>query len=116
MTERVRVILAAMLLSLAITAACGEGEHAAEGQEGAAAAEDETAAVLALETILTNINDPAGEKHARVQVKLAIAPEASLAEIQGDALLMARLHDRVLTLFFSTISVKRSIASDANSQ
>ncbi|MEX2299686.1 MAG: flagellar basal body-associated FliL family protein [Bryobacterales bacterium] len=92
------LILSVVLLSLAVGTACGGTESAAEGEEGVAAAEDAAAAVLPLETFLTNINDPKSEKHARVQVKLAIVPEEALPSIQADALLMARLHDRVLTL------------------
>ena len=49
-----------------------------------------------MEIFLANINDP--DRHARVQVKLAVAPESKIADIQGDALLMARLRDKVITL------------------
>lgn len=93
------------LLSLLIAAACGE-EAAVEGQKGVAAADDAPAAVLPLETFMTNINDPSGERHARVQVKLAIVPEAAVPEIQSDAVLMARIHDRVLTLLTTKTAIE----------
>lgn len=93
------------LLSLLIAAACGE-EAAVEGQKGVAAADDAPAAVLPLETFMTNINDPSGERHARVQVKLAIVPEEAVPEIQSDAVLMARIHDRVLTLLTTKTAIE----------
>lgn len=98
MTNRLLLILSAVLLSLAVAAACGEAETDAGGESGVAAAGDAAAAILPLETFITNINDPNHEKHARVQVKLAITPKAAAADIEADALLTARLHDRVLTL------------------
>lgn len=105
------LIVTALLLSLAAATACSEAESAAEGEDGVAAAEDAAAAILPLETFLTNINDPKGEKHARVQVKLAIVPETAMAGIQADALLMARLHDRVLTLL-TTKTYQQLIGSE----
>ncbi len=81
------VLLAACIL-LAGAACSSEGE-AGEPVEPAAG-------VLEMETFLTNINDP--NRHARVQVKLAVAPESEIADIEGNALLMARLRDRVITL------------------
>ena len=69
---------------------------AACSSEGEAGEAVEPAGVLEMETFLTNINDP--NRHARVQVKLAVAPESKIADIEGNALLMARLRDRVITL------------------
>jgi flagellar basal body-associated protein FliL len=92
-------LLLATLLGLAPTTACGNKEgHQAEGEDGVAQANEGPVGILPLETFLTNINDPHGEKHARIQVKLAIVPEEAIATLQADALLMARMHDRVLTL------------------
>ena len=64
----------------------------AEAAETAAAPEA-TIAVLDLDPFLTNM-----ERHARVQVKLAVAPAESLPLIQADALLIARMRDQILTL------------------
>ncbi len=95
--KRALFLVVAVLTSLLLATACGEEEAAVEGHE-TVAADDAPAAVLSLETFMTNINDPSGDRHARVQVKLAIVPEEALPEIQGDAVLMARIYDRVLTL------------------
>lgn len=97
MTKSLLWILIAAVLVLSATTACGE-EEAASGDGEVAQADEGAVGILPLETFLTNINDPLGEKHARVQVKLAIVPEEAVALIQADALMMARLHDRVLTM------------------
>ncbi len=82
--------------SAALLAACMLLAGAACSSEGEAGEPVEPAGVLEMETFLTNINDP--NRHARVQVKLAVAPESEIADIEGNALLMARLRDRVITL------------------
>ncbi len=55
-------------------------------------------AILELERFLTNINDPRGERAARLQAKLVITPAERVAEIEADAVLMARLRDQTLSL------------------
>lgn len=69
--------------------------------ESAEPAPVEPAGLLAMEEFLTNINDPSGERFAKLVVRLAIAPEERAAEIEGDAVLRARMRDTVLTLLTS---------------
>jgi len=83
--------LAACLLAAALW---GCGGSVAEGDDGAGA----PIGVYEMETFLTNIKDPAGERHARVKVKLAVAPEDAVEDIRSDELLRARLRDKVLSL------------------
>lgn len=73
------------------------------GEEPAEAAEAPKASVglIEMETFLTNINDPRGKHHARLQLKVAVSPETAAAEIRADPLLMARMRDQVLTLLTS---------------
>lgn len=54
--------------------------------------------VLDLESFLTNINDPSGERYCKLTLKLAVVPAEKVAEIQADPLLLARIRDQVLTL------------------
>lgn len=56
------------------------------------------AGLLELQPFLTNIADKRDDHAARLQVKLVIAPEEKIAEIQADALMMARLRDDILSL------------------
>ena len=85
------------MFAMGFGAGCDDSESDGEaGDEG-----EQAVGVLAMETFLTNINDPAGERHARLGVKLAITPEEQVAEIKADPLLMARLRDRILTLLTS---------------
>ncbi|MDA1312962.1 MAG: flagellar basal body-associated FliL family protein [Acidobacteria bacterium] len=69
-----------------------------EGEAEVAEEIEEPAGVLELETFLTNLNDPSGSRHARLQVKLGIAPETVIPELEADTMLVARLRDQVLTL------------------
>lgn len=69
-----------------------------EEEAGAAEIVEEPAGVLELETFLTNLNDPSGSRHARLQVKLGISPETLIPELEADPMLVARLRDQVLTL------------------
>ena len=100
MNERQRnvglFVLAAML-AIGLGMACGDSESDSEAGDQA----EQTIGVLEMETFLTNINDPEGQRHARLRVKLAVVPEERVAEIKADALLMARLRDRILTLLTS---------------
>ena len=89
-------VLAAML-AIGLGTACGDSESDSEAGDQA----EQTIGVLEMETFLTNINDPEGQRHARLRVKLAVVPEERVAEIKADALLMARLRDRILTLLTS---------------
>ena len=77
---------------MALAAGCGDEE----GEEV-----EETVGIVEMETFLTNINDASGERYAKLQLKLAVAPEEKAAEVSADALLMAKLRDQVLTLISS---------------
>ncbi len=82
-----------LALSLGVTPGCGDDEEEAEVEA--------KAGILEMETFLTNINHPSGDRYAKLQLKLAIAPDTRAAEIQEDAVVMARLRDQVLTLLSS---------------
>ena len=100
MNERQRKVglsLLAAMLAIGLGTACGDSESDSEAADPA----EQTIGVLELETFLTNINDPAGQRHARLSVKLAVVPQEWAAEIKADALLMVRLRDRILTLLTS---------------
>ena len=88
----VGILLVAVMVAFA--AGCGDEEEEENEVE-------ETVGILEMETFLTNINDPSGERYAKLQVKLAVSPEEKAAEVTGDALLMAKLRDQVLTLLTS---------------
>ena len=89
-------VLVAML-AIGFGAGCDDSESDGEAGDDV----EQAVGVLEMETFLTNINDPAGERHARLGIKLAITPEEQVAEIKADPLLMARLRDRILTLLTS---------------
>ncbi len=55
----------------------------------------EPAAIVKLDPFVTNIAD---ERRVRVQVALAVAPISRSEEVQADALLVARLRDKILTM------------------
>jgi flagellar FliL protein len=98
MNKKMLIIIAAAVVVL-----CGGGGAAyffLSGSSSAAAIE-QPVGILAMETFLTNINDPSGERHARVQVKLAVSPEETVSRIKSDDVLMARLRDQVITLLTS---------------
>lgn len=57
--------------------------------------------LIELEPFLTNIDGGQGAHKARLQVKLAIAPLERADEISSDALVMARMRDRILSLISS---------------
>ena len=71
------------------------------GEEAAPEPPPETLGVIELAPFVTNINDVSGRRHARVEVKLVVSPRERADEIAADALAMARLRDRVLTLITS---------------
>jgi flagellar FliL protein len=51
-----------------------------------------------MDPFLVNINDPEGERYAKVQLQLSVVPESAVGDISGDPLVMAQMRDRVLTL------------------
>jgi flagellar FliL protein len=53
--------------------------------------------LLELDSFLTNISDPSGERYCKLGVKLAIAPADKVAAIKDDPLLVARIRDQILT-------------------
>ena len=95
--RKVGLFVLAAMLAIGLGTACGDSESDSEAGDQA----EQTIGVLEMETFLTNINDPEGQRHARLRVKLAVVPEERVAEIKADALLMARLRDRILTLLTS---------------
>jgi len=90
----------------AVLVAGGGGAYyfLAGGDTEAEAAEievEEPAGVLELDTFLTNLKDPAGKHHARVQIQLAITPDTAVAEIQASPIVLIRVRDQVLSLINS---------------
>jgi flagellar protein FliL len=55
----------------------------------------ETASIVKLDPFVTNIAD---ERKARVEVALAVAPVSRSEQVQADALVVARLRDKILTM------------------
>jgi flagellar FliL protein len=60
--------------------------------------EEYPAAILSLEPFLANVNDPRGDRFAKVKVQLAIVPEERVPELEEAPLVVAKLRDRILTL------------------
>jgi flagellar FliL protein len=56
------------------------------------------AGLVTMETFLVNINDPGGERYAKVQIQLSVVPQSVAGALAGDELLKAKMRDRVLTL------------------
>jgi flagellar protein FliL len=84
---------------LTSTGTLGASAEASTGGETATPApEPESVGVIELDPFLTNIGDAGGKRHARLQVKLGVAPAERAAELSGDALATARLRDTILTL------------------
>jgi flagellar FliL protein len=82
-----------------------EGEHAAAdghggGGHGAHPAAG-SAGVVQMDPFLVNINDPSGDRYVKVTLRLAVAPNELATKVGEDALLQARMRDRVLTLLTS---------------
>lgn len=77
------------------------GGKAEEPTAEEAVVEQDPPGILELDTFLANINDPDGERYAKLQLRLAILPKERVADIEGDSLMMARMRDRVLTLLTS---------------
>ena len=99
-------------MSVVLLAACVLFAGAACSWEAGDEPAESPAGVLEMETFLTNINDR--DRHARVQVKLAVAPASRIDEIKADALLMARLRDKVITLL--TAKTYQDLADPAGKQ
>lgn len=64
----------------------------------AAAEQDSRPGIVQLESFLTNINDPSGERYCKLTIKLAVTPSDVVGEIEDDVLLLARMRDQVLTV------------------
>jgi flagellar FliL protein len=54
-----------------------------------------------MDTFLVNLQDPSGERYMKLTLRLTISPESAAAKADGDALLMARMRDRILTVLTS---------------
>ena len=99
MNKKTILILVAVALVMA-----GAGGGAAyfflkgDAAEAAEAAPPAVPGLVELEPFLTNISDPRTERHARLQVKLAVSPKERADEVKADELLVARLRDQVLTM------------------
>jgi len=87
------------ILAVVLLAGGGAAYYFLSAANPAEAAEEEIppepAAIVTLDPFVTNI---AGERRARVQVALAVAPISRSEEVQEDALLVVRLRDKILTM------------------
>jgi flagellar protein FliL len=87
------------ILGVALLVGCGAAAYfllfTTNPAEAAEEAPPEPATIVKLDPFLTNI---AGERRARVEVALAISPVSRAEEVQADALLVARLRDKILTM------------------
>ena len=99
MNKKTIIIAAAVVVVLA--AGGGAAYTFLSGDSAEAAVEalaKPSIGLIEMETFLTNINDPRSKHHARLQLKIAVAPEEAADAIKADPLLMARMRDQVLTL------------------
>ena len=87
------------LLAVVLLAGSGAAYYFLFGLNPAEAAEEgilpEPAAIVKLDPFVTNIAD---ERRARVEVALAVAPVSRSKQVQADALVVARLRDKILTM------------------
>jgi len=75
----------------------GGGEPAPATAANAPAVE-EPVGLVAMDTFLVNLNDPAGDRFMKLTLRLTISPESTADKVETDPLLMARLRDRILTV------------------
>jgi flagellar FliL protein len=87
------ILWAALAMLAPIHAGCS-----ADGEPAAAAEQTAEPGVLELESFLTNINDPSGERYCKLTIKLAIVPSGKVDGIKENSLLLARIRDQVLTM------------------
>jgi flagellar FliL protein len=89
------ILWAALAVLAPIHAGCSAD---AEPATAAEAGQTSQPGVLELESFLTNINDPSGERYCKLTIKLAIVPSDKVDGIKEDPLLLARIRDQVLTM------------------
>jgi len=92
-----------ILIAAAGLALLGGGGGAAyyftQAKTAEAAVEPEKpAGIYEMDPFLVNIRSGNGDRFARLTVKVVLAPDTVVEEIEADPLLSARLRDRVLTL------------------
>lgn len=101
MNKKMMIIIAA---AVAVLAGGGGAAYyffmSGDPTEAAETAEP-SVGLIEMETFLTNINDPRGKHHARLQLRVAVSPETAAEDVKADPLLMARMRDQVLTLLTS---------------
>jgi len=99
-----KMVIIGVAASVLVAGGGGAYYFLAGGDTEAQAAEqavEEPTGVLELDTFLTNLKDPAGKHHARVQIQLAITPDTAIAEIQASPIVLIRVRDQVLSLINS---------------
>ncbi|MCP3979339.1 MAG: hypothetical protein GY716_08425 [bacterium] len=80
--------------------AAAEGDGVAN-EAAAAPKPDESAALVALDTFLVNLNSSNNEdadRYMKLTLRLTISPEAQAEKISDDEIARARLRDRILTI------------------
>ena len=101
MSKKLLIIVlgAVVVLGGGATAAFFLTRPPAEEQQVEAEPEIEgPAGLVDMETFLVNINDPEGERYAKLQLGLSVVPAKQAATISEDLLVQAKMRDRVLTL------------------
>ena len=101
MSKKLLIIAGAVVL---LGAGGGGAYFMMSGSEPAAEAAEVdygSPALVAMEPFMVNINDPGGERYAKVSLQLSVAPSSLAGEITEDPLTLAKMRDRVLTLLTS---------------
>lgn len=94
-----KMILIAVAAVVVLAGGGGAAYFFFSGDSAEAAVEAKpSVGLIEMDTFLTNINDPRGKHHARLELKVAIAPQTVAEEIEADPVRMARMRDHVLTL------------------
>lgn len=54
--------------------------------------------IMEMEPFLVNINNPQGDRYAKMKLKLTVVPASLAGDLAGDEVIQAKMRDRVLTL------------------
>lgn len=97
-----------LILSIAAVVLLGAGGTAAFFVFRSEPAEDsepqeaaETPGIVSMDTFLVNLRSAQGDRFAKVELQLTVTPAWAASAVSEDALLSAKLRDRVLTLLTS---------------
>lgn len=74
------------------------GDSESEAAEAAAAGMDGPPGLVSLDTFLVNLHDDDREHYIKLTLRLAVVPAPLAEKVDQDALLLARIRDRILTV------------------